>query len=290
MRSTPSTGSCNFRRWRSPDDAPAEARRYEAAAAKARAFCERHEFSVGGELWYRVLADREADPGFQVTAALAVVTPENCDFYYRITDEWFIRDTVRGRYDSPRTSREGRTLRGRSNPAVLELMERAWERDRARLEAQLADGQPEGRSPMACGDPKSGPARGSGSTTRSRNGTRPSRSGSRCCRAGGERVVTDRRPEARTSRSPFDLKSGGRVPPLPRANGNGNPASSPALSRERQRDSSAVDILVQASARTVRAKRLPVFRALTAERRNTTPPPAASQKSAGIDNVRAAPE
>lgn len=132
--------------------APVETRVYKQLAVTARAFCERHEFSVGGELWYRLLAGDEEDVDFQVTAALAIVTPEDCGPYYGITDRCFFRDTVWDRYhEVPRTSREGLTLRGRSNPTVLELFEHAWQRERVRVEAQLAAGKPESTFPVTCG-------------------------------------------------------------------------------------------------------------------------------------------
>ena len=56
-----------------------------------------------------------------------------------MTDQHFFANEVRDRYWDPRASTQGETLRGRRDPSVLELMERAWKREQKRVEERRND-------------------------------------------------------------------------------------------------------------------------------------------------------
>jgi len=130
---------------------PPEVEWYEGAAAKIRFLCERYEYQCGGELWFRILEDQEGDLAHQAMAAVAIVQPENAESYYGITDQHFVVDEVWDRYDIPQASWEGETLRERHEPSVLELMEKAWQRECTRVEEKLAEGEPESFHPFFVG-------------------------------------------------------------------------------------------------------------------------------------------
>jgi len=102
-------------------------------------------------LWFRILEDQEGDLAHQAMAAVAIVQPENAESYYGITDQHFVVDEVWDRYDIPQASWEGETLRERHEPSVLELMEKAWQRECTRVEEKLAEGEPESFHPFFVG-------------------------------------------------------------------------------------------------------------------------------------------
>jgi hypothetical protein len=112
---------------------------YDEAAVTLRTLCERYQSQNGGNLWFRILEDQKADLGHQAAAAVAIVLPRNAGIYHGVTDQHFFANEVSDRYWDPRASTQGETLRGRRDPSVLELMERAWKREQKRVEERRND-------------------------------------------------------------------------------------------------------------------------------------------------------
>ena len=129
------------------DDSPAEDSQYADAASTMQAFCRKYDHACGGELWFRVLADPAADLVHQRIAAESIVRPDGTEDLYPDT---FFPDEARERFNNPSSSREGKLLRGRRDPAVLDLLKQSNLRARNNAEEQLARGAPEG-SIGSCG-------------------------------------------------------------------------------------------------------------------------------------------
>ncbi|MES2474337.1 MAG: hypothetical protein V4640_01060 [Verrucomicrobiota bacterium] len=113
---------------------------YAEAAATMRAFCEKYDHACGGELWFRVLKDEKADLDLHWIAAKRMVRPDGVE---DMDPEGFSPSAARDRFDNPQASSEGKLLRGRHDPTVLDLLNRAYFRARAEVDEQLAKGTPE---------------------------------------------------------------------------------------------------------------------------------------------------
>lgn len=123
------------------DYSPAEDSRYADAASTMQAFCRKYDRACGGELWFRVLADPTADLAHQRIAAQSIVRPDGTEDLYPDT---FFPDEAGERFNNRSSSREGKLLRGRRDPSVLDLLKLASLRARNHAEEQLAKGAPEG--------------------------------------------------------------------------------------------------------------------------------------------------
>jgi hypothetical protein len=113
---------------------------YVEAAETMRTFCTKYDHSSGGQLWFRVLQDEQADLDLQWTAAKRIVRPDGLADDY---PEMFWPSDARERFDGPRPSEEGKLLRGRHNPSVLDLLKRSYFGARKQVDEQLAKGVPE---------------------------------------------------------------------------------------------------------------------------------------------------
>ena len=123
------------------DYSPAEDSKYFDAASTMRAFCRKYDHACGGELWFRVLANPAADLVHQRIAAESIVRPDGTEELYPDT---FFPDEAEEHFNNPSSSREGKILRGRRDPSVLDLLKQANLRARNNAEEQLAKGAPEG--------------------------------------------------------------------------------------------------------------------------------------------------
>jgi hypothetical protein len=119
---------------------PMEDSWYVEAAATMRTFCTKYNHSSGGQLWFRVLQDEHADLDLQWTAAKRIVRPDGLADDY---PEMFWPSDARERFNGPRPSEEGKLLRGRHDPSVLDLLKRSYFRARKQVDEQLANGVPE---------------------------------------------------------------------------------------------------------------------------------------------------
>jgi len=95
-------------------EGPVQLEWYQEAAVKLRRFCERYEYQVGGELWYRILKNQKGDLDQQAAAAVLIVEPRGAGPYYGVTGSFFLLEEIRDRYGQPNSSAEGAGLRGRS--------------------------------------------------------------------------------------------------------------------------------------------------------------------------------
>ena len=124
---------------------------YANTAAQTRELCRKYESACGAELWFRILQDDDADLGWQLTAGELIVRPDGREASNESYDFFYV-PTARERFDSPMPSKEGKLLRSRHDPSVLDLLKRAWRRARLRADADIANGEPEARSPVMCGE------------------------------------------------------------------------------------------------------------------------------------------
>jgi len=126
---------------------PIEDSSYAKTVSDMREFCKKYDHACGGELWFRLLDDPDADLGDQLAAAKLIVRPDGVEDYY---PDSFYPPTARERFDAPAPSKEGKLLRGRRDPAVLDLLKQAYQRARLSAEKEIANDAVEASFP-SCG-------------------------------------------------------------------------------------------------------------------------------------------
>lgn len=125
----------------------------EEGVAKMKAFHNEYGNACGGELWFRILADEDAEIEDQLQAAKYIVRPVSFGEYGLGDDDYhlFYDPNVRNRFLEPIRSIEGGQLLLRRDPSVADLLKRAWKRSHLLIDQSVADGAPEEVFPVGCG-------------------------------------------------------------------------------------------------------------------------------------------
>lgn len=134
------------------DNVPAENSWYADATARMKMFCVKYGNACGGELWFRILSDENAEINDQLKAAKSIVRPDIvCDDDSKYSLSLLYDTEARERVDEPIRSIEGDQLRTRNNPSVLDLLKRSWKKSKKITNQDIANGKPEYRLPVTCG-------------------------------------------------------------------------------------------------------------------------------------------
>lgn len=135
------------------DNVPAGDSWYADATRRMKLFSREYGNACGGELWFRILADENADIKDQLKAAKSIVRPVIAGDDHLENRLSLIYDPdARERLTDPIRSIEGDQLRTRRNPSVLDLLKRSWKKSRTETDKAIAGGAAPTRMPVTCGD------------------------------------------------------------------------------------------------------------------------------------------